>query len=147
MIDRDCESFETTHVAYASLVQSIRLVSCDRRNVWAPSTRRFSTAAIGVDFLGDEIVDFRDGAAILANMDLAITIDTSLAHLAGAMGKPVWVLLADVPDWRWMLEGRDTPWYPTATLFRQRQPGDWAGVLAEVRRALENFSVPRTGSG
>jgi hypothetical protein len=65
-----------------------------------------------------------------------VTVDTSLAHLAAAMGKPVWILLAYAPDWRWLL-GRDTsPWYPTARLFRQTRPGDWAGVMQQVSEAL-----------
>jgi tetratricopeptide (TPR) repeat protein len=85
-----------------------------------------------IDYLGDEIADFADSAAILTNMDLVVSVDTSLVHLAGALGKPVWILLADVPDWRWLLERADTPWYPTARLFRQERPGDWDGVFSRV---------------
>ena len=65
-----------------------------------------------------------------------ITVDTAMAHLAGAVGRPVWTLLAFAPDWRWMLGRADTPWYPTMRLFRQPAPNDWAGVFREVRRAL-----------
>ena len=69
-------------------------------------------------------------------MNLVITVDTALAHLAGALGRPVWTLLSFAPDWRWMLDRADTPWYPTMRLFRQPRPNDWAGVFREVRREL-----------
>lgn len=80
--------------------------------------------------------DFGDAAAHVSAMDLVITVDTSLAHLAGALGKPVWILLAYAPDFRWMLERDDSPWYPTARLFRQRHMGDWAEVIARVHEGL-----------
>lgn len=82
------------------------------------------------------LLDFTDTAAIIANLDLVITVDTAVAHLAGAMGKPVWILLAHAPDWRWLQERSDSPWYPTARLFRQRSRGQWDDVLAQVREAL-----------
>jgi hypothetical protein len=81
--------------------------------------------------------DFADTAALIAEMDLVISVDTSVAHLAGALGKPVWILLPYAPDYRWLLERSDCPWYPTAKLFRQTQPGDWDGVLSEVVAALK----------
>jgi ADP-heptose:LPS heptosyltransferase len=74
-------------------------------------------------------------------MDLVISVDTSLAHLAGAMARPLWVVLAHVPDWRWMREREDSPWYPTATIFRQREPGDWEGVFDRVRKRFEDGLV------
>jgi hypothetical protein len=80
---------------------------------------------------------FMDTAAIIMNLDLVITSDTAIAHLAGALGKPVWVLLPYVPDWRWMLERSDSPWYPTMRLFRQRSPGEWSDVFKLVREELE----------
>jgi tetratricopeptide (TPR) repeat protein len=87
---------------------------------------------------GAEITDFADTAALIAALDLVITIDTSVAHLAGAMGKPVWVLLLYGADFRWLVEREDSPWYPTAKLFRQRAVGDWAGVVARVSDALRS---------
>lgn len=86
--------------------------------------------------LSPEIADFADTAAIAANLDLVICVDTSVAHLCGALGRPTWVLLPFAPDWRWMLDREDSPWYPTMRLFRQERPGDWSGVLARVEEAL-----------
>jgi len=89
-----------------------------------------------VRFLGPELKDFGDAAALVEAMDVVVTIDTSLAHLAGALGKPVWILLPYTPDWRWMLGRADSPWYASARLFRQTRRGDWGSVLSEVRAAL-----------
>jgi tetratricopeptide (TPR) repeat protein/glycosyltransferase involved in cell wall biosynthesis len=86
--------------------------------------------------LGPLLADFADTAAVLEQLDLVITVDTSVAHLAGALGRPVWVLLAFAPDWRWLRQRDDSPWYPTARLFRQERHGDWEGVLARVASAL-----------
>ena len=82
------------------------------------------------------IDNFTDTAALLDALDLVISVDTSLAHLSGAMGRTTWVLLPFLPDWRWLLERRDTPWYPTATLYRQPVAGDWHSVLTEVKKDL-----------
>jgi hypothetical protein len=83
------------------------------------------------------VQDFADTAALIAQLDLVITIDTAVAHLAGALGKTTWLLLPFAPDWRWGLERDDCPWYPTMRLFRQRQPGDWGKVVAQVVAALQ----------
>ena len=86
--------------------------------------------------LGDELITFDDTAAAIAALDLVITVDTSIAHLAGALGKPVWILLPFVPDWRWLLDRDDSPWYPTVRLFRQSARGDWTDVIARVGAAI-----------
>jgi ADP-heptose:LPS heptosyltransferase len=75
--------------------------------------------------------------AILDNLDLLITVDTSVGHLAGAMGRPVWIMIARAPDWRWLLNRTDSPWYPTVRLFRQAEHRKWDKVTAEVARALQ----------
>jgi len=85
--------------------------------------------------------DFADTAALIATLDCVITIDTSVAHVAAALGKATWVLLPFAPDWRWLLERDDSPWYPTARLFRQTAPGDWPGVIAAVEAALKLAGV------
>jgi Flp pilus assembly protein TadD len=89
--------------------------------------------------LGPELEDMSDTAAALAHMDLVITVDTSVSHLAGAIGARTWTLLAHPPEWRWLLNRRDTPWYPTMTLFRQRDVDQWQPVVARVRHRLERL--------
>jgi hypothetical protein len=90
--------------------------------------------------LGEDVDGMRgafvDTAAIMRNLDLVITSDTAVAHLAGALGVCVWVGLPFVPDWRWLLDRSDSPWYPTMRLFRQKRSGDWEGVFEEMRGAL-----------
>ncbi len=86
---------------------------------------------------GPLIPDWADTAALIAMLDLVVTVDTAVAHLAGAMGKPVWVLLSAVPHWSWLRDRPDSPWYPTARLFRQKALGDWSSVVAEVEQALK----------
>jgi len=73
---------------------------------------------------------------LIANLDLIISSDTAVAHLAGAMGKPVWVMLPFTPDWRWLLEREDCPWYPTMRLYRQKRAGDWGEVIQRLGRDL-----------
>lgn len=85
---------------------------------------------------GESLTDFADTAALLANLDLLISVDTAVVHLAGALGKPVWVMNRYAPCWRWLRGRSDSPWYPSARLFRQATFGDWAGVVAQVRQAL-----------
>jgi tetratricopeptide (TPR) repeat protein len=92
-----------------------------------------------VTHVGAELEDFSDTAAVLALCDLVIAVDTAAAHLAGAMGRPVWVLVPYAPDWRWSLQGETTPWYPTARLFRQTALEDWDGVIARVGAELDRF--------
>jgi tetratricopeptide (TPR) repeat protein len=87
---------------------------------------------------------FLDTAAVMTNLDLVISIDTATAHLAGALGRPVWLLLKRVPDWRWMTDGETTPWYPSARLFRQSRPADWDGVIARVASELSRLINDRS---
>lgn len=88
---------------------------------------------------GDALVDFADTAALCDLMDVIVSVDTSVAHLCGALGKPTWLLLPHVPDWRWLLDRPDSPWYPSATLYRQNTPGDWGSALANVQRDLSRL--------
>jgi glycosyl transferase family 9 (putative heptosyltransferase) len=87
----------------------------------------------------DEFADMADTAGLIANLDLVISVDTSVAHLAGAMGARVWVLLPKTADWRWLLDREDSPWYPTMKLFRQERLGDWTGVVGRVVREMGNL--------
>lgn len=89
--------------------------------------------------LSRDISDFADTAALIDLMDLVIAVDTSVAHLAGALGKPVWIMLAYNPDWRWLLDRADSPWYRSARLFRQPAAGDWPGVVADVANNLQTL--------
>jgi tetratricopeptide (TPR) repeat protein len=91
----------------------------------------------------DALEDFSDTAALVSQLDLVISVDTSVAHLAAALGKPVWLLLTYFPDWRWLLDRDDSPWYPTARLFRQSKPGAWDEVVVRVRQALLEFARSR----
>ena len=97
--------------------------------------------------VGEDLIPFEATADALTDVDLVITVDTALAHLAGAVGRPVWTLLAYAPDWRWMLGRDDTPWYPTMRLFRQPAPNDWGSVFREVRRELEARLAQPGGGG
>jgi tetratricopeptide (TPR) repeat protein len=94
-------------------------------------------AALGLVDWTDELGDFAETAALIAALDLVITVDTAIAHLAGAIGQPVWLLNRANTDWRWMRDRADSPWYPSMRIFRQAALGDWAGVLAQVRAALD----------
>jgi len=97
----------------------------------------------GIQHYGEQLTDFTETAALASLMDLVISVDTSIAHLAGALGLPLWLLIPDPPDWRWLLEREDCPWYPTARLFRQARAGDWPTVIARVARALGEFGAVR----
>lgn len=90
--------------------------------------------------LAPHIADFSDTANLVQQLDLVVTIDTSVAHLCGSLGVPTWVLVTYSPDWRWGVAGETTPWYPSIKLFRQPAPGDWADVLADVKKGLRNIA-------
>ncbi len=86
--------------------------------------------------MGPRMNDFAATAAVIGQLDLVISVDTAVAHLAGALGKPVWVVLPHPGDWRWMMDRDDSPWYPTMRLFRQSTPGGWGPVFEALRQAL-----------
>lgn len=92
------------------------------------------------------IRDFADTAALIEQLDLVLTVDTAMAHLAGALAKPTWLLLPFAPDWRWLLDREDSPWYPTMRIFRQQRPGDWQEVIERVRRELRSISAAGRGT-
>lgn len=125
---------------FAALAQipGVRLISLQRgagRNMLSTGIARLPILDLGDDI--DTLHGaFMDTAAIMMNLDLVITSDTSIPHLAGALGVPVWLALPFVPDWRWLLERSDSPWYPTMRLFRQTQPGDWDSVFREIQTSL-----------
>ncbi len=94
---------------------------------------------MNITALGDDLKDFSETAAAIENLDLLISVDTAVVHLAGAMEKPVWTLLPFVPDWRWLLNRDDSPWYPTMRLFRQTSPGDWESVINRISNELQRL--------
>jgi ADP-heptose:LPS heptosyltransferase len=93
----------------------------------------------GVRHFGAELEDFTDTAALCALMDFVISVDTSVAHLSGALGRPTWILLPLLPDWRWLLDREDSPWYASAKLYRQSTSGQWDSVVEQVGHALSKF--------
>jgi len=112
----------------------VRIVNLQK----GPAARRL-TGTVPAALLPDLAAgcdDFADTAALMQALDLVITVDTAVAHLAGALGRPVWVLLPYVPDWRWMRDRDDSPWYPSMRLFRRNTPGDWDGLFARLTAAL-----------
>jgi tetratricopeptide (TPR) repeat protein len=106
-----------------------------QREIPSAQRDRLASRRLLIDH-GAELHDYADTAALITLLDLVVSIDTSVAHLAGALGKPVWIMLQHSADWRWLLDRDDSPWYPTARLFRQRRAGDWESVVADVVRAL-----------
>ena len=106
-----------------------------------PPAAQIETAPFPLIDVASRLTDFADTAALVATLDLIITVDTAVAHLAGALGKPVWLLSRHDACWRWGRDRDDTPWYPTMRLFRQTTPGDWAGVMQRVAAALPGFHM------
>jgi hypothetical protein len=104
-----------------------------------PASKQLAEAGAPVHDLGPELRDWGATAAALTDLDLVIAVDCSVAHLAGALGRPVWICLPAAPEWRWMLERTDTPWYGSARLFRQPRVGDWASVFEKVATQLRQL--------
>jgi tetratricopeptide (TPR) repeat protein len=139
--DRHRSTGAAQFAALAAL-PGVHLVSLQR----GPGLEQLSqlTDRFGVTELGSRVQDMADTAAILANLDLVVTVDSAMAHLAGALGVPVWVALGYSADWRWLLDREDSPWYPTVRLFRQRRFGDWPEVFDRVAQAVQKMLVPPT---
>ena len=106
---------------------------------YGPQAGAFADTGHRLEDWSDRLDGFASTAAAMGALDLVITVDTATAHLAAALGRPTWLMLKYSPDWRWMLDRTDSPWYPTMTLFRQATPGDWAGVVARLQAALEGW--------
>ena len=134
--NRSCPAEELRHL---SGLDGISLFSLQLMETPPPSLP-------GVIDLAPLIASFADTAAIMPHLDLVISVDTATAHLAGALGRPVWTLLPWVPDWRWMLHREDSPWYPTMRIFRQQKPGDWPELFARVRTLLIEHGTAKTNA-
>jgi len=106
-----------------------------------PAASQLESNPFPITDLAPAISDFADTAALMANLDLIISVDTAVVHLAGALAKPTCVLLPSSPDWRWMLRRRDNPWYPSVRLFRQQTLGDWQPAIQEVCLLLRSIAV------
>src|SRR5205823_3430382 len=126
------------HFERIAKLPGVRLISL-QKNAGAEQLRDLP-AGMNVQTLGNPLDPGPDAlvdtAAIMENLDLVITSDTAVAHLAGALGRPVWVALNFVPDWRWLLDRTDSPWYPTMRLFRQTERGNWQSVFAAMEAQL-----------
>jgi ADP-heptose:LPS heptosyltransferase len=125
-------------VCFAGLARAgVHLVSLQQRD----GLSELASAPFDIESLGDDFDAgpdaFIDTAAVMQSLDLIVSCDTSVAHLAGALGRPVFVMLKKIPDWRWLLDRDDSPWYPTMRLFRQRERGDWSDVMDRVGAAIE----------
>lgn len=107
---------------------------------------KYSTAGMKLIDYTEELKDFADTSALIENLDLVISVDTSVAHLAGALCKLVWRLLPFVPDWRWMLDREDSPWYPSMRLFRQSSLDNWQSVITRIIKELKVFYIKHSFS-
>jgi tetratricopeptide (TPR) repeat protein len=124
-------------------IDKVRLISLQKKH--GLEQMAALPADVSVIEFGSELDElngvFMDTAAVMKNLDLVIASDTAIAHLAGALGVPVWLVLPDVPEWRWMMERNDSPWYPTMRLYRQPEPGDWKSVFQQVYDAMSKLAA------
>lgn len=127
-------SIALCHLASILAVPGVEVVSIQKDI--GETDRELLRGNAHIMHVGDELADFADTAAVMSQLDLVVSVDTAVAHLAGAMARPVWLLVPFAPDFRWLLDREDSPWYPTARLFRQPGIGEWDSVLARVRREL-----------
>jgi ADP-heptose:LPS heptosyltransferase len=135
-------SVKLARFANVSKIEGVKLFSLQK----GPAAAEANPAPAGMSIanLTGGLADFSDTAAFVANLDLVIAVDTAVVHLAGALGKPVWTLLAFAPDWRWLLARDDSPWYPSMRLFRQPAIGDWNAVFAQVEEELRKRVATRS---
>jgi hypothetical protein len=127
-------SVPLTQFAPLATVEGVRLVGL-QKGPGADQIAMLPSGFIAFD-AGARVDDWADTAAVVKGLDLVVTVDTAVAHLAGALGVPVWVALPYAPDWRWLLGRDDSPWYPTMRLFRQTTPGAWGPVFEQITNAL-----------
>jgi len=118
-------------------IRGIRFVALEKDLL--PSDAQQLSERRGLTVLADRLHDFSDTAAIMSLLDVVISVDTSVAHLAGAMAKPLWLPLQFAADFRWLRDRNDSPWYPSGRLFRQARPRDWTGVVREIAEHLQNY--------
>jgi len=136
-------SIPLKHFYAVASIPGVRLISLQKSH----GLEQLSDLPTGmtVETLGEDFDSgpdaFVDTAAVMSNLDLIITSDTSIAHLAGALGRPVWLVLKYVPDWRWMLDRADTPWYPSMRLFRQSSPDNWSEVFEQVASGVKALPI------
>jgi hypothetical protein len=116
----------------------IQLISL-QKDVRAEDQRMLAENVEQIAHFGPELTDFLETAALVSCMDVVVSVDTSVAHLAGALGQPAWIMLPAMPDWRWMLERNDSVWYPSARLFRRSMHGGWADVLTRIASELRRL--------
>jgi hypothetical protein len=131
-------SIRLEQLAPLSMVKGVRLYSLQKGQT--PQTSTGVPAGLELIDLSSRLHDFAETAGAIENLDLVISVDTAVAHLAGAMGKPVWVLIGYVPASRWMLDRNDSPWYPTMRLFRQPAMDDWSTPIAQIAQALREMT-------
>jgi hypothetical protein len=142
-------SFPVVLFAEIARVNGVRLISLQKNDgieQLRALPRDITIEVLPEDFDSDENA-FLDSAAVMTCVDLVITSDTSLAHLAGALGVKTWVPLKYVPDWRWLLERNDSPWYPSLKLYRQKTMGDWVSVFKDIENDLKNLIATKVAGG
>jgi hypothetical protein len=140
--DRE-RSFRLAHLEELARARGVQLVSL--QGIFGLDQLTEVESRFTVTRLGEQLSDFMDIAAVMQSLDLVIAPDTALVHLAGALGVPVWLALSFAPDWRWLLERQDSPWYPSMRIFRQKQWGDWRdvfdGMADELRKTIDSREI------
>lgn len=143
-----CSEDQIRSMSLASFGPVLDLEGCQFYSLQlGPAASQIGTAGAKIADMRSAIDDFADTAALMAHLDLVITVDTSCAHLAGALGKATWVLLPCAPDWRWLLDREDSPWYPTMRLFRQSRFGEWGPVVDRIRDELIKLAGRHNAGG